>query len=283
MRSARLTPAAATSTSTSPGPATGSGTVPHRSTSGPPGASSVIACMCGKVALRWSIWPLRHLVLRTPRLELRPDDDAGPRRAGGRGLRRRAPARGDAVRRGVDRRRPALPRPRHPAVLLGGAGRAGPAAVVGPLPGPARRPGDRHAEARRSATSRSPARSTRARGSGCATKGRGSAPRCARPSCCSRSTTWARRWPARRRTRRTRVARRLRQAGLPARRHRDGRAAGPSHRGRAVRRHAADPGPSAVDVGGGGVRRGVPRPARRDQPRLTPRANVSHCAGSPVW
>jgi hypothetical protein len=22
-------------------------------------------------------WPLRHLVLRTPRLELRPDDDAG--------------------------------------------------------------------------------------------------------------------------------------------------------------------------------------------------------------
>jgi len=25
----------------------------------------------------WDPWPLRHLVLRTPRLELRPDDDAG--------------------------------------------------------------------------------------------------------------------------------------------------------------------------------------------------------------
>jgi RimJ/RimL family protein N-acetyltransferase len=27
--------------------------------------------------LNWDPWPLRHLVLRTPRLELRPDDDAG--------------------------------------------------------------------------------------------------------------------------------------------------------------------------------------------------------------
>ena len=32
--------------------------------------------MCGKVALV-EHWPLRQLVLRTPRLELRPDDDAG--------------------------------------------------------------------------------------------------------------------------------------------------------------------------------------------------------------
>jgi RimJ/RimL family protein N-acetyltransferase len=27
--------------------------------------------------MSWDPWPLRHLVLRTPRLELRPDDDAG--------------------------------------------------------------------------------------------------------------------------------------------------------------------------------------------------------------
>ena len=27
--------------------------------------------------MAWDPWPLRHLVLRTPRLELRPDDDAG--------------------------------------------------------------------------------------------------------------------------------------------------------------------------------------------------------------
>jgi hypothetical protein len=37
-----------------------------------------------------------------------------------------------------------------------------------------------------------------------------------------------------------------------------------------------------VDAGRRGVHGGMPRPARRDQPRLTPRANVSHCAGSPV-
>ena len=27
--------------------------------------------------MSWDPWPLRHLVLRTPRLELRPDDDVG--------------------------------------------------------------------------------------------------------------------------------------------------------------------------------------------------------------
>src|SRR6186713_2202343 len=91
MRSARLTALATTSTSTSPGPATGSGISVHSRTSGPPGSRTVIAYMDrtlfgrppGRRAARSSgmdppdPWPLRHLVLRTPRLELRPDDDAG--------------------------------------------------------------------------------------------------------------------------------------------------------------------------------------------------------------
>ena len=56
-----------------------------------------------------STWPLRHLVLRTPRLELRPDDDAGLLELVEVALPRRAPARRDAVHVPVDRRRPGLP------------------------------------------------------------------------------------------------------------------------------------------------------------------------------
>jgi len=35
------------------------------------------ASRIARVTERPDPWPLRHLVLRTPRLELRPDDDAG--------------------------------------------------------------------------------------------------------------------------------------------------------------------------------------------------------------
>src|SRR4051812_19067148 len=89
MMSARFTPAATTSTITSPGIATGSGTSIHCSTSGPPGSVTVIACMgpdgnrspgrapSGTLPGMTDPWPLRGLVLRTPRLELRPDDDEG--------------------------------------------------------------------------------------------------------------------------------------------------------------------------------------------------------------
>ena len=93
MRSARFTALATTSRTTSPGPATGSGTSVQRIESGPPGSLTVIAYMAGTLFPRaapgdrgpWQAmeprpcwhWPLRDLVLRTPRLELRPDDDAG--------------------------------------------------------------------------------------------------------------------------------------------------------------------------------------------------------------
>ncbi len=78
-RSARLTALATTSSTTSPGPASGSGTWAHSSTSGPPGSRTVIAYMVrdASAMTRPEHWPLRHLVLRTPRLELRPDDDPG--------------------------------------------------------------------------------------------------------------------------------------------------------------------------------------------------------------
>jgi RimJ/RimL family protein N-acetyltransferase len=59
-------------------------------TSGPPNPRSVIAYMVADAIrsspvtrsgtlrrMSWDPWPLRHLVLRTPRLSLRPDDDAG--------------------------------------------------------------------------------------------------------------------------------------------------------------------------------------------------------------
>ena len=55
--------------------------------------------MCGKVAL-WSTGRCVDLVLRTPRLELRPDDDAGLDELVAVAYGGRAPARGDAVRRG---------------------------------------------------------------------------------------------------------------------------------------------------------------------------------------
>src|SRR5580693_8098753 len=50
MRSARLTPAAATSTRTSPGPGRGSATSVHRRTSGSPGSLMTTACIAASLA-----------------------------------------------------------------------------------------------------------------------------------------------------------------------------------------------------------------------------------------
>ena len=296
-----MTALATTSMTTSPGPGTGSGTSVHSRTSGPPGALTVIACMASKLfgrVARADPAGCRH---DAGALAAAPPGAAAPRgwccaptttrvslelvAEAHRGVH--PPEEMPFVVPWTDDDRP----PGDAAALLVASGRSSP------------RRGGRSTSSSASTAAWSACRGWRrtnfadhcARwspgpGSACATSAAGSAPRCA-PRCWrSPSTTSVPCAPGRRRsaenTASMRVSERLgyradgtetvARRGAPAE-----MTSGSSSRAPTV---------SSVRTAGG--RRGPGRPApaaapappaRQDQPRLTPRANVSHRVGSPVW
>ena len=171
-------------------------------------------------------WPLRSLVLRTPRLELRPDDDEGLARTGRPGRRGGAPGR---RRCRSSCRGPTPPDRGRRCCSTSGAARA--AAVPGELDGQLPRP---RSTARSMGTQGLKARTFAVAQRGLdglvagpgATRAAASAPRCALRCSRSPSTTSAPRGPVRRVRRQRPVARGVAAARLPHRRHRTGRPGG---------------------------------------------------------